>query len=56
VISSHILRSSGNKLMDRSVQATLDNVTFIEPFPEGSTERERTVTIEFNLEAKRTTG
>ncbi len=53
VKASHIVRLSGNKLMDRSVQNVLENVSFIEPFPDSSTEREKTVTIEFNLEAKR---
>ena len=39
--------------MDASVQKTLDRVTFIAPFPEGTTEKERTYIINFNLKVKR---
>ena len=36
--------------------STLDRVTFIAPFPEGATEKERTYIINFNLKAKRMLG
>ena len=56
VLRSHITKPSGNPTMDRSIQNTLDNVTFIEPFPADSNDRERTFTIKFNLQAKRNAG
>ncbi|MDB6020409.1 MAG: TonB family protein, partial [Pedosphaera sp.] len=56
VISAHITKSSGNALMDRSIQHVLEAVTFIEPFPASSHEQQRTVTIQFNLQAKRQIG
>jgi TonB family protein len=56
VVSGHIIKSSGIDEMDRSVRNTLDNVTFIAPFPEGSTDRERTYPINFNLKSKRLFG
>ena len=56
VISARVLRPSGDPGVDASVQRTLDRVTFIEPFPEGVTEKERTYTINFNLKAKRLLG
>jgi hypothetical protein len=34
------------------VQRTLDRVTKLEPFPDGSTDKERTYIINFNLKAK----
>jgi hypothetical protein len=34
----------------------LQTVTFIEPFPAGSRDQERTVTIKFNLQTKREIG
>ena len=56
VISARILTPSGDAGVDASVQRTLDRVTFIAPFPEGATEKERTYTINFNLKAKRSLG
>jgi TonB family protein len=53
VINAHIIDRSGNSIMDRSIERTLENVTFIAPFPEGAKDQERTFTIEFNLKAKR---
>jgi TonB family protein len=53
VMSARITRPSGNKVMDNSIQNTLDNVTFISPFPEGVGDAQRTFTIKFNLQAKR---
>lgn len=56
VINAHIIDRSGNSVMDRSIQRTLENVTFIAPFPEGAKDQERTFTIEFNLKAKHLLG
>ncbi len=56
VISARITKPSGNAAMDRSIANVLQTVTFIEPFPAGSTDQERTVTVKFNLLAKRGTG
>ncbi|MGD0743750.1 MAG: TonB family protein [Verrucomicrobiota bacterium] len=56
VISARVLAPSGDTGVDVSVQRTLDRVTFIAPFPEGTTEKERTYFINFNLKAKRALG
>lgn len=56
VISSEIVTPSGDSGVDDSVQRTLDRVTFIAPFPEGSTEKQKTFIINFNLKAKRMLG
>jgi colicin import membrane protein len=53
VISSRITRPSGDSPVDRSVQRTLERVTFIGPFPDGAKEKQRTYIINFNLRAKR---
>jgi len=56
VVSAEIITPSGDASVDRSVQNTLDRVQFIAPFPSGSTDRQRTYTINFNLKAKRLNG
>jgi TonB family protein len=56
VTAARIVQRSGNPAMDKSVQKALDKVKFVHPFPEGSTDRERSFTIEFNLKAKRLYG
>ncbi|MEY2429951.1 MAG: TonB terminal [Verrucomicrobiota bacterium] len=53
VVSAHITKASGDSQVDRSVQATLDRVTFIAPFPDAAKEKQRTYIINFNLKAKR---
>jgi TonB family protein len=53
VASFRVLRPSGDSIVDRSVDRTLERVKFIAPFPEGSKDKERTYTINFNLSAKR---
>lgn len=53
VIIARILEKSGDGSVDNSVQRTLDRVQFIAAFPEGSTDNERTYTINFNPKAKR---
>jgi TonB family protein len=56
VKSSRILTPSGNRSMDRSILNVLDAVTFFEPFPASIKEQEMTVTVKFNVLAKRGTG
>jgi TonB family protein len=56
VLSARILKPSQDASVDKSVQRTLDRVTFIAPFPEGAKDKQRTYTIIFNLKAKRLTG
>jgi TonB family protein len=56
VISARIIGPSGDSGVDASIQRTLDRVTFIAPFPEGSKDKERTYIINFNLKAKRMLG
>jgi TonB family protein len=56
VVSSHILDRSGDSEVDATVRRTLDRVTFVAPFPDGATEKERTFIINFNLNAKRMLG
>jgi TonB family protein len=52
VISARIIDSSGDAALDDSVQKTLERVTFIAPFPEGTTDKQRTYTISFNPQIK----
>ena len=56
VISSRILRASGDSSVDKSIQRALDRVTKIAPFPAGAKETQRTYTINFSLRAKRLLG
>jgi colicin import membrane protein len=56
VISAKITRSSGNKAVDQSVRATLDAVKYAAPLPRDAKENQRTVTIDFNVRAKRLMG
>lgn len=56
VLSSRLTQSSGNALADQSVEMTLRRVTFAVPLPEGAKESQRTVTIKFNVKAKRGLG
>jgi TonB family protein len=56
VVSSHITRSSGNAAVDRSVQVTLDRVKWAAPLPEETKDNQRTVSINFNVAAKRALG
>lgn len=53
VISSHIISPSGDSVWDDAVQHTLDQVTFVAPFPNGATEKERHYTINFNPQVER---
>lgn len=56
VVSSRITRSSGNVAVDRSVQVTLDRVKWAAPLPEETKDNQRTVSINFNVAAKRALG
>jgi len=56
VIRASISRKSGNSAVDSSVQRTLDRVTYVAPLPSASGDDERTVTIGFNVKAKRGIG
>jgi TonB family protein len=56
VVSSRIIRPSGNALADASVDAALRRVTHAVPLPDGAKEDQRTVTIKFNVKAKRGLG
>ena len=56
VISARVIGPSGDASVDKSVRSTLERVQFIAPFPSGSTDRERSYIINFNLKAKRMLG
>ena len=56
VKSARITRSSSNAAVDRSVQVTLDRVKWAAPLPDDAKEDQRTVSINFNVAAKRGTG
>jgi outer membrane biosynthesis protein TonB len=56
VISAHIITPSGDNGVDATVQRTLNRISFIRPFPAGTTDKERTYIINFNLKAKRMLG
>jgi TonB family protein len=48
VINAQITSSSGDSNIDSAVQRMLSRVSFIAPFPDGVTEKERSYTINFN--------
>jgi TonB family protein len=56
VVSAKIITPSGDAKLDASVQRTLERVTFIAPFPSGTTDTERTYIINFNPQIKRMLG
>jgi protein TonB len=56
VVSAHIIRFSGDAVVDHSVQTTLERVQKVPPLPENAKEDERTVNINFNVKAKRLLG
>ena len=53
VVSAQILDPSGDAALDISVRKTLERVTFIAPFPEGTTDKQRTYTINFNPQLRK---
>jgi colicin import membrane protein len=56
VITHRIIKPSGNQAVDRSVRAALERVTFAAPLPDDAKEDQRTVSINFNVRAKRALG
>lgn len=56
VISARVIGPSGDAKVDRSVRSTLERVQFIAPFPSGTSDKERTYIINFNLKSKRLLG
>ncbi len=56
VVSSRVIRGSGDAAVDQSVRVTLRRVTFAAPLPDDAKESERTVNINFNVAAKRGAG
>ncbi len=56
VISARIVRSSGRAGVDRSVQSVLDRVKYAAPLPDDAKEDRRTVTITFEVNAKKGIG
>jgi TonB family protein len=56
ILSAEISQRSGNSLIDKSVRRALDSVTSLPPFPQGTSDQERTFVIEFSLKAKRLIG
>jgi TonB family protein len=56
VVSAKIITPSGDAKLDASVQRTLERVTFIAPFPSGTSDTERTYIINFNPQIKRMLG
>lgn len=53
VISARIIESSGDAALDASVQKTLERVTFVAPFPEGTTDKQRTYSLGFNPQLRK---
>jgi len=53
VISARIIDRSGDAPVDASVQRALDRVSYVAPFPEGSSDKQRTYTINFNPQIKK---
>jgi len=53
VVSSRIISPSGDSAWDNAVQRTLDQVTFIAPFPDGAMDKERHYTLSFNPEVEK---
>jgi TonB family protein len=56
VLSSQMLDASGDAIMDRAAQAALDRVKFVAPFPDGSSDSQRTFIIYYSLKAKQSLG
>ena len=56
VISARVIAPSGDASVDRSVRSTLERVQNLPPFPSGSTDKERSYIINFNLKSKRLLG
>jgi len=53
VVTAKITVRSGNAEVDKSVQRTLDRVDYAAPLPQNASEDRRTVSIKFNVRARR---
>jgi TonB family protein len=56
VLSAEVVRKSGDRSLDNSVERALKEVRSLPPFPPASTDQQRSFTIRFNLEAKEGSG
>jgi TonB family protein len=56
IISAELVRPSGDRALDRSVERALRLVTKLPPFPASARDTQRTFTIQFSLEAKEMSG
>ncbi len=56
VISARVIHSSGNAVLDRSVERALNRVKSFEPFPEGSKDATRTFNFEFQPKFRKLIG
>jgi len=56
IISAEIIKRSGERALDRSVENALQAVTRLPPFPAGAHDEQRTFLLRFNLEAKEGSG
>ena len=56
VVSARVIGPSGDASVDRSVRSTLERVQNLPPFPSGTSDKERTYIINFNLKSKRMLG
>ena len=56
VVSHRIIRSSGSMAVDQSVQEVLERVKYAAPLPDDAKEDQRTVSINFNVKAKKALG
>jgi colicin import membrane protein len=56
VLSRRITKKSGRTELDKTVQRALDRVNKVPAFPSGSTDEQRTFTIDFNLTDKLSLG
>jgi TonB family protein len=56
ILSSSVIRASGDAQLDKSVRQALDRVTKLPAFPEGAKDAQRTFRINFELKSKRQFG
>jgi TonB family protein len=52
VVSTEIIRRSGNAAVDQSVEAVLNRVKYAAPLPDDAKEDQRTVEIVFDVKSK----
>ncbi len=56
VVSHRIIRTSGDRTVDSSVQLALERVGYAAPLPDSARENQRTLSISFSVRAKRLNG